>query len=141
MLGKGGFAQCFRATDLQTFEELAAKVVDKKSIMREAQRQKLMTEIKLHRTLKHKNIVEFKRFFEDKYDVYIMLELCEHHSLAEMLYIRKHLHEIEVRCIVKQLCDALTFLHDCQIVHRDIKLSNVFINKKMQLKLGDFGLA
>jgi polo-like kinase 1 len=49
--------------------------------------------------------------------------------------------EIEVRCYFFQAVNALKYLHLNKIIHRDLKLSNLFLNEKMELKLGDFGLA
>lgn len=42
---------------------------------------------------------------------------------------------------MKQLVDGLEYLHGKGIVHRDMKLGNVFLNSKMQVKIGDFGLS
>ena len=95
-LGKGGFANCFKVTNAETKEVFAAKVVDKKSLQRERTKQKLMSEIKIHKTLDHENIVNFKHFFEDQHDIYILLELCENLTLQDMLKTRKRLHELEV---------------------------------------------
>ena len=58
-----------------------------------------------------------------------------------MLKRRKRLHELEVKYYTKQIISALQFLHSHRIIHRDVKLGNLFINNKMQVKLGDFGLA
>lgn len=41
----------------------------------------------------------------------------------------------------KQIIDALQYLHKFRVIHRDLKLGNLFINEKLELKLGDFGLA
>jgi polo-like kinase 1 len=51
------------------------------------------------------------------------------------------LHEIEVRYYTLQIIDALEYLHKNRVIHRDLKLGNLFINEDMELKLGDFGLA
>lgn len=59
----------------------------------------------------------------------------------EMHKRRKSLTEAEVRYLVKQICLACLFLHEKRIVHRDLKLGNLFINEQMELKVGDFGLA
>jgi serine/threonine protein kinase len=45
----------------------------------------------------------------------------------------------EVKCLVKQLLNAVSFLHTHWIIHRDIKMSNLLYNNKGELKLADFG--
>lgn len=73
--------------------------------------------------------------------MYILLELCHNQSLNELLRRRKRLHELEVQCYTMQIINALKYLHAHRIIHRDLKLGNLFINDKMEVKLGDFGLA
>jgi polo-like kinase 1 len=100
-----------------------------------------MSEIKIHRSLHHNNIVGFEHFFEDAENVYILLELCANQSLNELLRRRKRLHELETQCYINQICCALKYLHSHRVIHRDLKLGNLFINDKMEVKIGDFGLA
>ena len=54
---------------------------------------------------------------------------------------RKRLTEIEVQCYLIQIIKALKYIHSHKIIHRDLKLGNCFITNKLELKLGDFGLA
>jgi polo-like kinase 1 len=54
---------------------------------------------------------------------------------------RKAITEPEARYFLRQIVDACIYLHSRNIIHRDLKLSNVFINDKMDIKVGDFGLA
>jgi polo-like kinase 1 len=61
--------------------------------------------------------------------------------LNELLRRRKRLHELEVQCYSMQIILALKYLHSHRIIHRDLKLGNLFLNDKMEIKLGDFGLA
>jgi polo-like kinase 1 len=61
--------------------------------------------------------------------------------MNELLKRRKRLHELEVKCYTMQIINALKYLHSHRIIHRDLKLGNLFLNDKMQIKLGDFGLA
>ena len=54
---------------------------------------------------------------------------------------RKRLHELEVMYFTKQISNALEYLHKTRVIHRDLKLGNLFLNDQMEIKLGDFGLA
>ncbi|KAM3138427.1 Serine/threonine-protein kinase plk1 [Paramecium bursaria] len=140
-LGKGGFAKCYEATNLETKKILAAKIIAKSSLTKNRARQKLISEIKIHKSLQQVNIVQFEHVFEDHENVYILLELCSNQTLNELIKRRKRLTEIEVQCYVAQIVSALKYLHTTQVIHRDLKLGNLFLNKNMELKLGDFGLA
>ena len=100
-----------------------------------------MSEIKIHRSLHHNNIVGFEHFFEDSENVYITLELWSNQTLNELIRRRKRLHEIEAKWYIVQIISALKYLHGHRIIHRDLKLGNLFLSAKMELKIGDFGLA
>ena len=140
-LGKGGFARVYEFINLDSKQQYAGKIIEKHSLTKSRFRQKLMSEIKIHRSLDHTNIVKFEHFFEDPENVYILLELCPNQTLSELLKRRKRLTEIEAQCYLLQLILALKYLHQHQIIHRDIKLGNLFLNEKLEIKLGDFGLA
>jgi polo-like kinase 1 len=141
LLGKGGFARCFEFVSLDSKKIYAAKVVAKSSLVKSRAKQKLISEIKIHKALHHTNIVGFEHYFEDTENVYILLEMCHNQSLNELLKRRKTLTELEVQCFVVQLIKALKYLHSHRIIHRDLKLGNLFLTDKMELKVGDFGLA
>lgn len=85
--------------------------------------------------------MHFERVFEDQVNVYILLELCQNYTLNELIQRRHRLTELEVQCYLIQIIRALQYLHANNIIHRDLKLGNLFLNDKMELKLGDFGLA
>ena len=140
-LGKGGFARVYEFLCLETKQVSATKLIPKASLTKARARQKLMSEIKIHRSLHHNNIVRFEHFFEDMDNVYILLELCTNQTLNELMKRRKRLTEIEAQCYLLQTISALKYLHAHRIIHRDIKLGNLFLNEKMEIKLGDFGLA
>jgi len=61
--------------------------------------------------------------------------------LNELLKRRKKLTELEVQCYALQIIKALKYLHSHRVIHRDLKLGNLFISEKMEIKVGDFGLA
>jgi serine/threonine protein kinase len=76
--------------------------------------------------------------------VYLVFEYVDHDLadlLDNMLQKGQHFTISEVKCLVKQLLEAVSFLHTHWIIHRDIKMSNLLYNNKGELKLADFGLA
>lgn len=140
-LGKGGFAHVYELINNENKVVTAAKVIEKSSLTKGRTRQKLMSEIKIHRSVHHKGIVNFEHFFEDADNIYILLEICTNGNLNEVLKRRRKMTELETQCYLMQLFVTLKYLHGLKVVHRDIKLSNLFLNENMELKLGDFGLA
>ena len=141
LLGRGGFARCYEFICQDNNKRFAAKVINKQNLTTERQKQKLRTEIKIHKSLHHNQVVAFEHNFEDNENVYILLEICKNQTLNELLRRRKTLTEIEVQCYVIQLIKGLQYLHSHKIIHRDLKLGNLFLTDKMELKIGDFGLA
>ena len=140
-LGRGGFAKCYIFQNLNTNKITAAKIIAKSSLGKSREKQKLINEIKIHKALHHNNIVHFEHYFEDNDNVFLLLELCSNKSLNELLKRRKVLTELEVQVYVLQIIKALKYLHNHRIIHRDLKLSNLFLSENMELKVGDFGLA
>lgn len=140
-LGKGGFAKCFEITDLESKQVYAGKIVPKALILKPHQREKMTSEIAIHKSLLHPNIVGFQGFFEDEDFVFVVLELCRRRSLLELHKRRKAVTEPEARYYMLQLLKGVQYLHNNRIIHRDLKLGNVFLNDDMDVKIGDFGLA
>lgn len=82
-LGKGGFAKCYEITDLETQQVFAGKIVPKSLILKQHQREKMTSEITIHKTLHHDNIVGFHGFFEDDDFVFVVLEICRRRVSSE----------------------------------------------------------
>ena len=61
--------------------------------------------------------------------------------MSELIKRRKKLTEPEVRFYVGQLITALEYMHEHNVIHRDLKLGNLFLDSAMKVKVGDFGLA
>eukprot|EP00526_Cylindrotheca_closterium_P004332 CAMPEP_0113633260 /NCGR_PEP_ID=MMETSP0017_2-20120614/17309_1 /TAXON_ID=2856 /ORGANISM="Cylindrotheca closterium" /LENGTH=799 /DNA_ID=CAMNT_0000543891 /DNA_START=56 /DNA_END=2455 /DNA_ORIENTATION=- /assembly_acc=CAM_ASM_000147 len=142
LLGKGGFAKVYLCTAMDTNKMYAIKIVPKANLVKARARQKLQAEIKIHRTLKHEHVCEYKHFFEDRQNCYILLELCHNQSMNELIKRRKRLTEPEAAFFMRQVVEAMQYLHHEQLViHRDLKLGNLFLDRNMNIKVGDLGLA
>ncbi|PAV87290.1 hypothetical protein WR25_15861 [Diploscapter pachys] len=140
-LGKGGFAHCYELRNMATAELVAGKIVSKTLLTKQYQRDKMAQEVSIHRNLRHENVVRLFSFFEDHKNVYITLELCARRSLMELHKRRKAVTDPEARYFTVQVCRAVEYLHEKRIIHRDLKLGNLFLNDEMMVKIGDFGLA
>ncbi|XP_050824565.1 serine/threonine-protein kinase PLK1 [Gopherus flavomarginatus] len=140
-LGKGGFAKCYEITELEGQAVFAGKIVPKALLAKPHQKEKMSMEISIHRSLAHRHVVGFQGFFEDSDFVFVVLELCRRRSLLELHKRRKALTEPEARYYLRQTILGCQYLHGNQVIHRDLKLGNLFLNDDMEVKIGDFGLA
>jgi len=105
------------------------------------ERFKFFGELSVHKTMQHPNVVRFVEVFEDDDNIYMILELCHNKSLMDMLRRRKRFTEPETRFFILQLLGALKYMHGKRVIHRDLKLGNIFLDANMNIKIGDFGLA
>ena len=126
-LGKGGFASVFRVQSIDSSKIYACKIINKSKLVHSEHQRKLVSEIKLHQSLQHKHVIKFERHFEDKKNVYILLEVCPNKSMMELSIRRVKLTEPEVRYFMAQIVVAIKHLHSRFILHRDLKLGNSFI--------------
>ncbi|GAB1598412.1 mucin-5AC-like isoform X1 [Argonauta hians] len=142
LINKGGFAKCYEVSEVGKPQEVyACKIVPKAILLKNQQREKMFQEISIHRSLSHKNVVRFVNFFEDENFIYIILELCRCRSLMEMHKRRQAITEPETQFFLKQIVEACQYLHANKIIHRDLKLGNLFLSEDLDIKIGDFGLA
>ncbi|CAM8912380.1 unnamed protein product [Rhodiola kirilowii] len=145
-IGEGAFGQVFMAREIATGEIVALKRIrmekERKGVPMTALR-----EIKILQELNHPNVIKLKEIVmstnENKYrgDIYLVFEYMDHDltGLSERPGIQFTVPQI--KCYMKQLLDGLQYCHLNQVLHRDIKGSNLLINNEGILKLADFGLA
>lgn len=93
------------------------------------------------RRLSHPRIVQYYECITDAKQLYIVLEYVENGSLSDILRKFGRLPEQLVIRYIAQVLEALDFLHERAIIHRDIKGANVLVTKDGHVKLADFGVA
>ena len=95
--------------------------------------------------LKHKYIVKYYDSFQDNNNLNIVMEYCEYGDLDS--YIKnlkknnKHLSENQIWKFFIEICTGLSYMHNKKILHRDMKSSNIFLTKNLDIKIGDLGVA
>eukprot|EP00605_Chrysophyceae_sp_TOSAG23-4_P000135 GSChrysophyteH1.ASY1.ANO1.154.1 assembled CDS len=106
-------------------------------------------EIKFLKQLRHRNIVQLRDIITSKGceqmevacgSLYLAFEYIEH-DLGGLVDAKYRFSDISLKCVMKQVFDALAFLAENRIIHRDIKCSNILISSHHYVKLADFGLA
>ncbi|KAH7654734.1 Mitogen-activated protein kinase kinase kinase protein [Dioscorea alata] len=100
----------------------------------------LEQEIALLSQFEHDNIVQYFGYEKEEAKLYIFLELVNQGSLAS-LYQKYHLRDSQVSAYTRQILSGLKYLHDRNVVHRDIKCANILVSSNGSVKLADFGLA
>ena len=117
------------------------KVIPKTRIAKPSQRDKIDAEIQIQKSLDHPHIVKLVDHFEDQIKICLVLELCERKSLTSLLKQHGQVPQSEASHIMKEITQALQYIHSKGIVHRDLKLGNILLDQTGVSKLGDFGLA
>ncbi|KAJ1981800.1 hypothetical protein H4R35_000566 [Dimargaris xerosporica] len=145
-LGSGAFGQVYLARCLRgpcTSMWVAIKRIDKRRLHTQELRARLTHEVELHWQARHPHIAALYDYFEDTDYVYLVLEMCQQGELFK--YLRKGLQrpltEAEARIIMLPLVQAVAYLHGHGVLHRDLKLANILLTERMDVKLCDFGLA
>ncbi|KAJ0402910.1 hypothetical protein ATCC90586_006032 [Pythium insidiosum] len=165
-IGAGTYGQVYMAKNKQTGEVVAIKKIRS---LNEVQGLPVTTirEIKVLKCLNHRNLVELKEVvvssenddddggltplaseFTDKDEaleycqgsIYLVLEYVEH-DLTGLIDRQYPFTDIEIKSIMRQLVEVMHHMHSLDIIHRDIKCSNLLLTKHHLLKVADFGLA
>ncbi|TSK22675.1 STE20-like serine/threonine-protein kinase [Bagarius yarrelli] len=138
-LGDGAFGKVYKAQNKQTGILAAAKVIDTKT---EEELEDYMVEIDILASCDHQNIVKLldAYYFESK--LWILIEFCAGGAVdAVMLELERPLTEPQIRVVCKQSLDALAYLHENKIIHRDMKAGNILLSSDGDVKLADFGVS
>ncbi|CAD8122031.1 unnamed protein product [Paramecium sonneborni] len=137
-LGSGSFGTVYQVIDLSLNKNYACKIISKALLQKYNAEKMIRQEIQIQQMITHKNIVKVVNSFEDNNNIYIISEFCSRGTLKQPILPYQ---EKEIFNITHSLLNALDCLHSNNIIHRDLKLENIFINEEGIYKLGDFGWA
>uniref|UniRef100_A0A3Q0SKE1 non-specific serine/threonine protein kinase n=1 Tax=Amphilophus citrinellus TaxID=61819 RepID=A0A3Q0SKE1_AMPCI len=138
-LGDGAFGKVFKAQNKQTGVLAAAKVIDTKT---EEELEDYMVEIDILASCDHQNIVKLLDAFYYEGKLWILIEFCAGGAVdAVMLELERPLTEPQIRVVCRQTLQALVYLHENKIIHRDLKAGNILLTLDGDVKLADFGVS
>ena len=158
ILGKGSFGEVYLTSKEGHTELFATKKIPKSMADSENVKKYFHNEINILKEINHPNIMKLIEVKQSKDNYYLVCELCNGGSLNDCLdkyrkINRKPFTEEIVQYLMRQIIDAIKYLHNCHILHRDLKLDNILVNfeneqdkKDMnmlgaQVKIIDFGFA
>ncbi|KAL3839968.1 hypothetical protein ACJIZ3_024559 [Penstemon smallii] len=141
LLGRGSFGSVYEgiADDGFFFAVKEVSLLDQGDEGRQRIIQ-LEQEIALLSQFEHENIVRYYGTKKDESRLYIFLELVPKGSLLS-LYQKYYLRDLQASAYTRQILHGLKYLHDRDVVHRDIKCANILVDTNGLVKLADFGLA
>ena len=138
-IGSGGFANVFKVHSSKYNKDFAAKVFGMSG--HATKLASFSSEISVLKSLLHQNIVLVYDYFSEKSLMIIILEYCEHGSIANLIKDGVGINPRSVRRTLEGIVMAFKYLHSENIAHRDIKPANILLDSYGRPKIADFGLS
>ena len=144
-IGNGSYAIVKIVTDKETNIKYAMKIYKKSEIKDKVRKKCIENEIEILKKIKHKNIIKLKEVIDLKEYFLIVQEYFQGISLSQ--YYNKFWRSEDLtkekekiyKILLKQIFEAVDYLHKNYIAHLDLKLENILINKSLEIKIIDFG--
>nr|XP_014274376.1 phosphorylase b kinase gamma catalytic chain, skeletal muscle/heart isoform [Halyomorpha halys] len=140
ILGRGVSSTVRRCIEKETGLEFAAKIIDISvdADLLAATREEMRI---LKLVAGHPYIIQLHDVFESSTFIFLVFELCPNGELFDYLTTVVTLSEKKTRCIMRQLLEAIQYVHSKRIVHRDLKPENILLDESNNIKVTDFGFA
>lgn len=140
VLGTGAYGRVFLGFNTDTGVQVAVKEMRLGTIRDTKSLNTIREEIKLMQRLSHPKIVQYYGTISlPKIGLQIIMEYMSGKSVAHVLKLYGKLKEPVVKKYIRDTTEGLVYLHDNNVIHRDIKGANILLNEQGVAKLGDFG--
>ncbi|XP_063991691.1 serine/threonine-protein kinase SIK3-like isoform X2 [Diachasmimorpha longicaudata] len=139
-IGKGNFAVVKMATHVVTKSKVAIKIIDKTKLSEE-NLAKIFREVHIMKRLRHPHIIRLYQVMETEKMIYLVTEYAPGGEIFDHLVRNGRMSESEARRIFKQIVQAVHYLHQNRVVHRDLKAENLLLDADNNIKLADFGFS
>ncbi|KAH8552933.1 kinase-like domain-containing protein [Umbelopsis sp. PMI_123] len=140
-LGEGEFGKVKLGMHIETQQEVAIKLIRKESVDNSTRLSKVEREISVLRIVRHPYIVKLYDVLETEKYIGIILECASGGELFEYILARRYLKEQDACRLFAQLVSGVHYLHQKHIVHRDLKLENLLLDRNRNVIITDFGFA
>lgn len=141
-LGEGEFGKVKMGWKKDSSVEVAIKLIRRETLGGNANRlQKIYREIHILRGLEHENIVRLHEMVETERHIGIILEYASGGELFDYILNHRYLKDGAARRLFAQLISGVGYLHKKGIVHRDLKLENLLLDRNRNIIITDFGFA
>ena len=142
MVGKGAFNKVYKAKHRESGEIVALKSMQLETVgAGDGIPLEMIREMSIMMSIRHPNIVQVKEAVVDAGSMYMVMELVDFDLGLLIEHMQQPFSEGQVKCLAMQLLSALAAVHENFILHRDLKQTNLLLDKNGVLKLCDFGLA
>ncbi|XP_057958970.1 CBL-interacting serine/threonine-protein kinase 1 isoform X6 [Malania oleifera] len=140
-LGEGNFGKVKYAEDIESGKPFAVKILEKTRILQLNISDQIKREIGTLKLLRHPNVVRLHEVLASKTKIYMVLEYVTGGELFDRIASQGKLSEAKGRKLFQQLIDGVSYCHNKGVSHRDLKLENVLVDEKGNIKISDFGLS
>ena len=141
LIGQGAFGKVNLGLNILTGRIVAVKSFDKNnSELTGDNMKKILYETDLMKKLNHPNITKILEMFEDEKYFMIIMEYINGGNLFSFVKKRRKLSEKTAKFLFRQIIQGIKYIHEQNIVHRDIKLENLLIDLNNNVKICDFGI-
>ncbi|KAI8324593.1 Pkinase-domain-containing protein [Martensiomyces pterosporus] len=140
-IGEGEFAKVKLALHRDSGEEVAVKLIKKESIDTEVKLSKIKREIAALKAVNYSYIVRLHDIIETERYIGIVIEYASGGELFDHILAHRQLKENDACRLFAQLIAGVSYLHSKHIVHRDLKLENLLLDRNRNIKITDFGFA